>query len=76
RDAPDAAKTALNSAFNKAAADPKFVEMMQSRGNVMTNISGAEADTFLTKWRSVSSWILHEAGAAKESPEKFGIPKP
>lgn len=76
RDAPDAAKTALNSAFNKAAADPKFVEMMQSRGNVMMNISGAEADTFLTKWRSVSSWILHEAGAAKESPEKFGIPKP
>jgi len=76
RDTPDAAKTVLTTAFKKAAADPKFVEMMQSRGNVMMNISGAEADAFLTKWRSVSSWILQDAGATKESPEKFGIPKP
>lgn len=76
RDTPDDAKKALTAAFKKAAGDPKFVEMMKARGNVMMNISGADADKFLTKWRSVSSWILHEAGAAKESPEKFGIQKP
>lgn len=76
RDTPDAAKTALTAAFKKAADDPKFAEMMVGRGNVMMNISGAEADKFLTKWRSVSSWILQDAGVTKESPEKFGIPKP
>lgn len=76
RDSPDAAKTALTGAFKKAAEDPKFVAMMQDRGNVMMNISGAAADTFLVKWRSVSSWILQDAGATKESPAKFGIPRP
>ncbi len=76
RDAPDAAKRALDAAFAKAAKDPKFVEMMESRGNVMMNIAGAEADKFLTKWRSVSCWILQDAGVTKESPEKFGIPRP
>lgn len=76
RDTPDAAKKALTEAFKKAADDPKFVEMMKARGNVMMNISGAAADTFLKKWQSVTCWILQEAGATKESPEKFGIPKP
>ena len=76
RDTPDAAKKVLTAAFKKAADDPKFVEMMESRGNVMMNISGAAADTFLKKWQSVTTWILQDAGAAKISPEKFGIPKP
>jgi tripartite-type tricarboxylate transporter receptor subunit TctC len=76
RDTPDEAKKVLTAAFKKAADDPKFQQLMENRGNVMMNISGAEADTFLTKWRSVTSWVLQDAGAAKISPEKFGIPKP
>ncbi len=76
RDVPDAAKAALTEAFKKASEDPKFVDMMQSRGNIMMNISGAEADAFLKKWQSVSCWILQDAGATKKSPEEFGIPKP
>jgi hypothetical protein len=39
-------------------------------------ISGDEANQFLKKWQSTTSWLLHEAGATKVSPEKFGIPKP
>jgi len=76
RDTPDEAKKALTAAFKKAADDPKFVDMMKGRGNVMMNISGDAADSFLKKWRSVSTWILQDAGAAKVSPEKFGIPRP
>ena len=49
---------------------------MKDRGNVMMNMSGAEADAFLKKWQSVTAWVLQDVGAAKASPEKFGIPKP
>ena len=40
------------------------------------NIGGAEADAFLRKWQSVTTWTLHEAGATKKSPADLGIPKP
>lgn len=76
RDVPDAAKAKLVAAFKTAAANPKFVELMTGRGNVMMNLSGAEADAFLKKWQSVTAWTLQEAGAAKKSPADFGIPKP
>lgn len=76
RDVPDAAKARLVEAFKQAAADPKFVELMVGRGNIMMNIAGAEADDFLRNWQSTTAWVLHEAGATKVSPEQFGIPKP
>lgn len=76
RDTPDAIKATLTAAFKKAADEPKFKEIMEARGYVPMNIAGAEADTFTRKWRSVSAWAIHDAGATKESPEKFGIPKP
>jgi hypothetical protein len=40
------------------------------------NISGEEADAFLRRWQSVTTWLLHEAGATRRSPEEFGIPRP
>jgi tripartite-type tricarboxylate transporter receptor subunit TctC len=76
RDTPDAIKATLTAAFKKAADEPKFKEIMEARGYVPMNISGAQADEFTRKWRSVSTWAIHNAGATKESPEKFGIPKP
>jgi len=43
---------------------------------VPMNMTGAEADAFLKKWQSVTTWVLQDVGATKVSPEKFGIPKP
>ena len=76
RDVPDAAKAKLVAAFKTAANNPKFVELMKGRGNVMMNISGAEADAFLKKWQSVTSWTYQEVGVAKKSPADLGIAKP
>ncbi len=76
RDVPDAAKAKLVAAFKTAASNPKFVELMTGRSNVMMNISGAEADAYLKKWQSVTAWTLQEAGAAKKSPADLGIAKP
>ena len=76
RDTPDDVKATLVKAFKTAADNPQFVTLMKDRGNVMMNMSGAEADAFLKKWQSVTAWVLQDVGAAKASPEKFGIPKP
>ncbi|RJL16335.1 Bug family tripartite tricarboxylate transporter substrate binding protein [Paracoccus siganidrum] len=76
RDAPDEAREKLVAAFAAAAESEDFRKLVENRGNLMMNISGAEADAFLRNWQSVSSWLLHDAGVTKNSPEDFGIPRP
>jgi tripartite-type tricarboxylate transporter receptor subunit TctC len=76
RDVPADVKARLVEAFEQGAATPEFQALMTERGNVMMNISGDEADAFLERWQSVTAWLLQDAGAAKVSPEEFGIPRP
>ncbi len=76
KDTPDDIKATLVGAFKKAADNAQFQQLMADRGNIIMNISGAEAEAFLKKWQSTTSWLLQDVGAAKISPEKFGIPKP
>ena len=76
RDTPADVTATLVKAFKTAAENPQFVQLMKDRGNVPMSTSGAEADAFLKKWQSVTAWVLQDVGAAKASPEKFGIPKP
>lgn len=76
RDVPEDARQKLVEAFQKGASDPKFQNFIADFGAVMMNISGDEADAFLKKWQSVSTWLLHDAGSTKVSPETLGIPKP
>ena len=75
-DTPDSVKAKLTEAFRKGAEAEAFTTLMANRGNIVMNISGAEADTFLKKWQSVTTWVLHDAGATKASPEEFGIARP
>ncbi|MGG5886996.1 Bug family tripartite tricarboxylate transporter substrate binding protein [Falsiroseomonas sp. HC035] len=76
RDAPEAARNKLVQAFRTGAANPQFQQLMANNGNVIMNISGAEADAFLARWQSVTAWILQEAGAARTSPAELNIPRP
>ena len=76
KETPEAVKRILIDAFKKAATDPRFTDIVRNAGNVPMNIAGDEADAFIKRNQSVSAWALQEAGATKESPEKFGIPKP
>ena len=73
---PEAATTKLVAAFKTAADNPQFKELMASRGNIMMNVSGAEAEAFLKKWQSVTAWTYQEVGAAKKNPADLGIAKP
>jgi tripartite-type tricarboxylate transporter receptor subunit TctC len=76
RDVPEAVKKKLVEAFQKGASEPKFQAFLKDFGTVSMNISGDEADKFLTKWQSVTCWMYEYAGAAKVSPADLGIPKP
>ncbi len=73
---PDDVVAKLQAAFATGAEHPDFKALMDQRGFAMMNIAGDEAADFLTKWQSVTSWIVFDAGIAKKSPEEFGIARP
>jgi tripartite-type tricarboxylate transporter receptor subunit TctC len=76
KDTSDAVKSVLVDAYRKGLQETKAQEFIKNFGSIPMGISGAEADTFLAHWQSVTTWLLQDAGATKVSPEKFGIPKP
>ena len=76
QETPEDVKATLVDAFQTAAGAPEFQELMENRGNVVMNISGDEADAFLTQWQQVTVWALEDTGAAQVSPEELGIPRP
>lgn len=73
---PDDAVAKLQAAYAEGVKHPDFTGLMEQRGFAIMNISGDEARSFLDKWQSVTSWIVFDAGIAKNSPEKFGIQRP
>ena len=73
---PDEAIKKLTESFQVAYKDPKFQEYMQKNGLTPMGISGEEAKKYMKEWQSIITWLIYDAGGAKESPEKFNIPKP
>lgn len=65
----------VRDAYKASVEDPKFVEFCKNSGYSILGLTGDDAKAFISGWQSQSAWLIHEAGAAKESPEKFGIPK-
>lgn len=73
---PADAVAKLQAAYSKGVEQADFKELMEKRGFAIMNLSGDQASSFLTKWQSVTSWIVWNAGIAKKSPADFGIAKP
>lgn len=73
--APEVVKT-LTDAFLKASEDDRFKAFAKNSGGEMINLTGDAARSYLTKFESTASWLVHNAGGSKKSPEEFGIPKP
>lgn len=66
----------LTEAYKFALNDSKFINYTINNGLDVVGLTGKEARDFMNAWRSQMSWLIHDAGAGKNSPEKFGIPKP
>ena len=75
-DVPDDVKATLVSAFDTAAKSEAFTTLMANKGNIIMNISGDEASSFVKKWQQVTAWALQDTGAAKVNPETLGIMRP
>ena len=73
---PDAVVARLTAAYAAGVRHPDFQKLMDARGFQTMNIAGAEANAFLAKWQSNTTWLLQDAGATKASPATFNIPRP
>ena len=66
----------LTKAYKFAMNDTKFMDYAKMNGLDVIGLTGKEARDFMNTWRSQMSWLIFDAGAGKNSPDKFGIPKP
>ena len=76
KDIPAEAREKLVAAFEKGADEPKFKKFISDFGAIHMNIHGEEALAFMKHWKSVTTWLLHDAGATKVSPAELGIARP
>jgi len=76
KDVSDEVKSKLTEAFKKGFEEERFQKFLKDRGLLPLGLSGEQADEFLAKWQSVSTWLLYDVGATKVSPDEFGIPRP
>ncbi|NPV69714.1 MAG: tripartite tricarboxylate transporter substrate binding protein [Firmicutes bacterium] len=67
----------LATAIDECLKDPKWKTHADNIFVRTLNITDpAKISAHLDKWTSDTAWLLYDLGIAKESPEKFGIPKP
>lgn len=76
KDTPEPIKQQLVDAYAKAVASPEFQHFLQNFGASSLNIQGAEADSFLKRWQSVTAWSMYKAKAVDIAPDTLGIAKP
>ena len=66
----------LSTAYKMALNDTKFTDYAKLNGLEITGLTGTAARDYMNNWRSQMSWLIWEAGAGKNDPAKFNIPKP
>jgi tripartite-type tricarboxylate transporter receptor subunit TctC len=66
----------LKEVFLQAYNDPEYQKFLKDNGWTTLGLTGEEAEKFIRDKYEAMSWLLWVNGAAKESPEKYGIPKP
>lgn len=65
----------LTEKFATAANNQEYKDLLVNLGNMPAVMQGEEAREFIDNFRSTTSWLMYEVGAAKKSPEEFGIKK-
>jgi tripartite-type tricarboxylate transporter receptor subunit TctC len=63
----------LEEKMNEAMKDPAWDEYCTRLYLTQIDYSDEEAIEYLTNWTSKAAWLLYDMGAAKSSPEDFGI---
>lgn len=79
KDVPEDICIVLREAVQKAVQEKEWIAYCDS--NSLEKLyeqypTPEDARAFYAKWESLVSWLLYDAGAAPNSPEQFGIPRP
>ena len=75
KDTPPHVVKAIDDAFKIAVKSETLKKFTEQKGSLILALSGDEAQAHVAKLASIVSWTLFDAGTAKTSPEKFGIPR-
>ncbi|MGN0157518.1 MAG: tripartite tricarboxylate transporter substrate binding protein [Brotaphodocola sp.] len=75
-DTPQEIVDYLTEHFDTVMQKEEITSMLENLGTIPVNLSAQDAREFVDNYRSTTSWLLYEAGAAQKSPEEFGIKKP
>lgn len=79
KEAPEEAVAALQQAARQAFLEPEWLAYCQENALEPLYLrykTPEEVSEFFAGWESLVSWLLYDAGAAPNSPEQFGIPRP
>lgn len=79
KDVPKDIQEVLRDAANKAIQEEEWKTYVAN--NCLEKLyekypNPESAKKFYSDWESLVSWLLYDSGAAKYSPEQFGIPRP
>lgn len=72
---PDKVKQKLVESFTAAYNSDYFQTYLKDNHILPLGLSGDEASRYITRWQSVSAWLLEDSGAAVVSPVELGIPR-
>jgi tripartite-type tricarboxylate transporter receptor subunit TctC len=76
KETPEDVVKTLTEAFKQGYESEQFQDFAKTNGYTPLGLTGDAAWDFINAWQSQQAWLINDAGKAKESPEKFGIPKP
>jgi tripartite-type tricarboxylate transporter receptor subunit TctC len=62
--------------MEEAMADQRWIDYCNRLYLRRIDYSGEAAEQFLKEWTSRATWLLYDAGGAKNSPADFGIERP
>jgi tripartite-type tricarboxylate transporter receptor subunit TctC len=73
KETPEEIVDILRTAYKKAFEEEDFKEFLEKSAITPIGTAGEEAEEFLLRWQSFSSWLMYDVGAAKISPDTLGI---
>ncbi|MGQ9645056.1 MAG: Bug family tripartite tricarboxylate transporter substrate binding protein [Thermodesulfobacteriota bacterium] len=76
RGIPEAAKKAIDEAFDKACQSESIKRLADQKACKAVNIRDKDADEAIERIGSIVNWMFQEIGMAKKSPAEFGFKKP
>ena len=71
----DKVKQTLTDAFTAAYNSDSFQSYLKENYINPMGLSGDDARAYITRWQSISAWLLQDSGAAAVSPAELGIPR-